>query len=209
MNFPGLFYFSLLIVIVTALVGGVRYRNLPRPLKILEWLILFSIIEVGLQWFLASYHIHNLWTSHYYSLIEIIFVTFMYSSWVKQKQYKVVLFLCLAGFIILWIVSKFTFEPLSIADDGTATVSKILQILFSTYLLVIVVRESDIVWTNDPRLWVVAGTIIYCAGSIFLFALFNRMLQISQDRLKVVWFLNWILIIVSNVFYMRGFLCKK
>ena len=209
MNFPGLFYFSLLIVIVTALVGGFRYRILPRPLKILEWLILFSIIEVGVQWFLASYHIRNLWTSHYYSLIEIIFVTFMYSSWVKQKQYKAVLFLCLAGFIILWIISKFTFEPLSMSDDGTATVSKILQILFSTYLLVIVVRESDIIWTNDPRLWVVAGTIIYCAGSIFLFALFTRMLQISQDRLKVVWFLNWILIIVSNVFYMRGFLCKK
>jgi uncharacterized membrane protein len=190
-------------------VGGVRYRNLPRPLKILEWLIIFSILEVGVQWFLASYHIYNLWTSHFYSLIEIIFVTFMYSSWVKQKQFKLILFLCLAGFIILWIISKFTFEPFSTADDGTATVSKIFQILFSVYLLVKVVRESEIIWTNDSRLWVVAGTIIYSAGSIFLFALFTKMLQISHDRLRVVWFLNWILIIVSNLFYTRGFLCKK
>jgi hypothetical protein len=209
MHFPVLFYISLLIVIVTALVGGFRYRNLPRPLKTLEWLIIINIVEMGVQWILASIRIHNLWTSHFYSLVEIIFVTFMYSSWVKQKQFKLILFLCLAGFSILWIISKFTFEPFSIADDGTATVSKILQILFSAYLLVIVVRESEIIWTNDPRLWVVAGTIIYSAGSIFLFALFNKMLQISHDRLKVVWFLNWILIIVSNVLYARGFLCKK
>jgi hypothetical protein len=193
---------------ITVLVGGFRYRNLPRPLKFLEWLIIVNFIEMGVQWILASFNINNLWTAHYYTLIEIIFVAFMYSSWMKQKQYKLFLFLCLVGFIIFWIVSKFTFEPFSIADDGTATVSKIFQILFSAYLLVIVVRESEIIWTNDPRLWVVAGTII-SAGSIFLFALFTKMLQISHDRLKVVWLLNWILIIVSNLLYARGFLCKK
>ena len=39
---------------------------------------------------------------------------------------------------------------------------------------------------KDSRFWVGAGIIIYSAGSIFIFALFNKMLEISADRLSMV-----------------------
>jgi hypothetical protein len=209
MKIPVLFYISMLTEIVTALVGGLRYRTLPRPLRILEWLIMFAILEVGVQWALSYFGIHNLWTSHFFTLIEMVFVVLMFSSWMKNRRNRMMLSLCLFVFIIFWIVSKFTFEPLSLVDGWTAAISKILQITFSTFLLVDVVKESDINWTDDPRLWIIAGIIIYSAGSIFIFALFNKMLQISPDRLKIIWFLNWTLIIISNLLYTRGFLCKR
>jgi hypothetical protein len=209
MKIPVLFYISMLTEIVTALVGGLRYRTLPRPLRILEWLIIFAILEVGVQWALSYCGIHNLWTSHFFTLIEMVFVVLMFSSWMKNRRNRMMLSLCLFVFIIFWIVSKFTFEPLSLVDGWTAAISKILQITFSTFLLVDVVKESDINWTDDPRLWIIAGIIIYSAGSIFIFALFNKMLQISPDRLKIIWFLNWTLIIISNLLYTRGFLCKR
>ena len=209
MNFPVLFYISLLVVIVTVLVGGVHYKYLSRPLRILEWLIVINILEVGVQWILISLHVHNLWTMHYFTIIELAFIVLMYSSWIKQRYSRLILFFVLAGFSILWIVSKFTFEPLSIADDGTATISKILQIIFSTYLLLIVVKESNIIWTDDPRLWIAAGVIIYSAGTLFWVAFFNKMLEVSPKRLLQSLSYNWILMIISNLFYMRGFLCKK
>jgi hypothetical protein len=209
MKIPVLFYISMLTEIVTALVGGLRYRTLPRPLRILEWLIIFAILEAGLQWALSYFGIHNLWTSHFFTLIEMVLVVLMYSSWMKNRRNRMILSLCLFVFIIFWIVSKFTFEPLSLVDGWTAAISKILQITFSTLLLVDVVKESDMNWTDDSRLWIIAGIIIYSAGSIFIFALFNKMLQISPDRLKIIWFLNWTLIIISNLLYTRGFLCKR
>ena len=209
MKIPVLFYISMLTEIVTALVGGLRYRTLQRPLRILEWLIIFTILEVGLQWALSYFGIHNLWTSHFFTLIEMVFVVLLFSSWMKNRRNRMMLSLCLFMFIIFWIVSKFTFEPLSLVDGWTAAISKILQITFSTFLLVEVVKESDMNWTDDPRLWIIAGIIIYSAGSIFIFALFNKMLQISPDRLKIIWFLNWTLIIISNLLYTRGFLCKR
>jgi hypothetical protein len=209
MKIPVLFYISMLTEIVTALVGGLRYRTLPRPLRILEWLIIFAILEVGVQWALSYFGIHNLWTSHFFTLIEMVLVVLMYSSWMKNRRNRMILSLCLFVFIIFWIVSKFTFEPLSLVDGWTAAISKILQITFSTFLLVDVVKESDMNWTDDSRLWIIAGIIIYSAGSIFIFALFNKMLQISPDRLKIIWFLNWTLIIISNLLYTRGFLCKR
>lgn len=209
MRLPILFYFSLLVEIVTALVGGFRYRNLPCPLRILEWLIIISLLEVGLQWTMASYNIRNLWTSHFYTLIEIVFVVLMYSSWMKKRQNRFMLSLCLSAFVVFWIISKFTYEPLSLLDGWTAAISKVLQITFSAYMLVDIVKESDIVWTSDSRFWVGAGIIIYSAGSLFFSALYNMMLQDSPDRLKLVYSMNWVLIIVSNLLYVRGFLCRR
>jgi hypothetical protein len=209
MRIPVLYYLCLLIQIITALVGGFRYRNLPRPVRILEWLMIVSVIDSGLKWLLISFHVHTLWTSHFYTLIELICIVSMYSLWMEQHGKKMILKLCLFVFIFLWIVSKFSFEPLSIADDGTAAVSKVFQIVFSAYLLLLIVKENTLVWTNDPRFWIVTSTIIYAAGSLFWYALFNKMLEISPDLLKQSYSLNWILLIVSNLLYVRGFLCKK
>ena len=209
MKFPLLFYIFLLIQCGVAIVGGFRYRSLPRPLRILEWLIILGIVDSIVQWFLASFRIHNLWTMHFYTLIELIFVFMIYSSWMKQHRSRSVLLLCFTVFTILWIVSKFSFEPFSLADDGTAAISKILQIAFSAFLLLDIVKENEVVWTKDPRIWVTTGVIVYSAGSLLLFALFNKMLQISPTHLLMMWSVNWILAIISNLFFLRAFLCKK
>jgi hypothetical protein len=209
MKLPILFYFSLLSQIIAVFTGGFRYRNLPRSLRILEWLIIVSIVDVVLQWILASFHIRNLWTSHIYTLVEIVFVVFMYSQWIKKRQNRLILLLCLSAFIAFWIVGKLTFEPLSLLNGWTAAISKIFQIIISVFLLLDVVKENDIVWTDDPRLWVVASIIIYSAGSLSISVLFNMMLLDSYDRLRLVMPINWILIIVSNLLYARSFLCKR
>jgi hypothetical protein len=209
MKLPVLFYFSLLIQIVAAFVGGFYYKNLPRPLKILEWLIIIGIVDVLFQLTLANFNIHNLWTSHFYTLIEIVFVVSIYSSWIKKRQNRIMLWLSLSTFIVFWIIGKFTFEPLTLLNSWSAAISKILQIIFSALLLMDVVRESDIVWSEDPRLWVVAGFIIYSAGSLSISVFFNMMLQESYERLRFVMSINWILIIVSYLFYVRAFLCKR
>jgi hypothetical protein len=209
MKLPVLFYLLLSVEAVTMIVGGFRYRILPRPLRILEWLIITYLLATVFQWTLASFHIHNLWTMHFNTMIEFIFIFMIYSAWIKQPRARRILLTSYIVFLFVWIASKFSFEPLSLADDGTATISKILQVAFSVYLLVDIVKENDIVWTQDARLWVVVGIILYAAGSLFWFALYNKMLQESPDRLIELYSLNWILIIISNLFFLRAFLCKK
>jgi len=145
---------------------------------------------------------------HIYTLIELIFIIMIYSFWIKRRRSRFILLFCLAGFAVLWIVSKFSFEPFSQADDWTSGISNILQIMFSGYLLVDIVKESDIVWTNDPRFWVATGTIIYSAATLFLFTSFTKMLQISTEHFLMLWPFNWIFLIISYSLYARSFLCK-
>jgi hypothetical protein len=206
---PLLYYICLFIHVATAIVGGFRYKSLPRPLRILEWMIVLGVIDEGLQYTLALSGIRTLWMSHFFTLIEFICVVSIYSYWINYDRKKMFLFLCLAVFSLLWSASKFTFEPISYSDDWTSTLSKVLQIAFSAYLLIEILKESDLRWANDPRLWVVAGVLIYAAGTLFWFALFNKMLEISPDLLRKSYSLNWFLMITSNVFFLIGFLCRK
>jgi hypothetical protein len=211
MRFPVLFYVAIVIQGIVVLVGGFRYRSLPHPLRLLEWLLLFIFMWGFIEWIFASHGINNLWMSHVSTVVEFVTVTLIFSSWLKFRYSHQMLFVLLIGFAILWIVSKFTFEPFARFDGLTAALSKILQITLSVLLLIKLVKESDseVVWTQDPRLWVAIGIILYSAGSLFIFALFNKMLQVSPDRLIQVWSLNWTLIILSNLLYAWSFLCKK
>ena len=197
-----------LTLVVATIVGGFRYRNLSRSLRILEWLFVFNVVEVTIQIALAVSHIHNLWTGHFYTFFEFIFIVLIFLNWMKPLLYRWMLWFCCSAFALFWIISKFTFEPISAFGGWTATISRILQIIFSIIILVTIVKENDIVWTKDPRFWVAASIIFYAAGSIFMFALFNNMLDISPQRLKSLWPMNSILMIISNLLYIRAFLCK-
>jgi hypothetical protein len=208
MKLPWLFYLFLFMHVSTALVGGFRYKSLPRPMRILEWLVVLSVVDTIGKLILIPFHYHTLWLSHYFTLFELMFITFMYALWFKLQSRKKILYWSLVGFTLLWIIGKVSFEPFSSPDDWTATVSKVLQIAFSIYILIDVIRESDILWTNDPRMWAAAGIILYAAGTLIWFALFNRMLQDSPELLRQSYSVNWTVLIISNLFFIRGFLCK-
>jgi hypothetical protein len=209
MRLPWLYYIFVLVHIITAFVGGFRYKSLPRPLRPLVWLISISVVDSLGKWVLISYNIRTLWLSHYFTLLELILISLMYAAWTKQDNRKKTLYWCIGAFFLFWIVGKFSFEPFSYPDDLTATISKVLQILFSLFILIDVNRESNIEWSNDPRMWIAAGIILYAAGTLLWYAFFEKMLQESPERLRQSYFLNWILLISSNLFYIRGFLCRK
>ena len=202
-------YIVVLIQFGAICVGGFRYRSLPQPLRLLEYLLVFAFIMTIIEWILASQSINTLWAAHISTIVEFVIVLIIFSFWMRHDLSRLVSFGCLIGFIIFWIISKLLFEPFSQFDGWTAAVSKIIQITFSSILFVEVIKDSDLDWSKDPRFWVAAGIIIYSAGSLFLFALFNKMLLISPDRLKFVWSLNWIFSIISNLLFARAFLCKK
>jgi hypothetical protein len=158
---------------------------------------------------LADRSINNLWIWHIETIVGIVAIVMIYSFWIKQRLGRLVLYGCLIGFIAIWIISKIFFEPFSQMDGLTGSISNMIQIAFSSFILVEVIKDNDIDWTNDSRFWVTTGTIIYCAGNLFIFALFNKMLQISPERLINVLDWNLVLTTVMYLTYIRSFLCKK
>jgi hypothetical protein len=104
-------------------------------------------------------------------------------------------------------VGKCTFEPFSVFDSYTSTIAKMVYIVVATSMLFNIQKDSLSVLRIDARVWVASGLIIYSAGTLLMFALFNVMLKESPNLVKAIWPVNWLLYIIVNLFYARAIWC--
>ncbi len=195
--------------LLVCFVGSFYYKSFPKQLKNFAVLIFFSTGNMIFMALLAMYNIPNLGFSHISTLIELNLLCIAFYYWIDNTKIKKSILIILILYIIFWIVSKFTFESFKLIGSWTTGTAIIIKITLSIILFIELIKGDSIKWTKDARLWIASGVIISSTGSLFLVVLFNIMLQISYVHLKLVWQVNWVLIIIANVLYIRGFLCKK
>jgi len=208
MKIPILFYIMLFIECLIAVWVLFRWKHSTVQLRLLILLLVVApVIAIADLW-MALYGIRNLWVTHISTLIEYVLILSMCYLWKPKIIDKRILMIGILAFIVLWIVSKFTFETLYRSDIYTSAIAKILEIIAAALLLFDVLGDSDVVVKTDARVWVSSGIIIYSAGTLFLFALQNMMLDNSPDLIKTLWPINWILSIVFTFLLARGVWCR-
>ena len=208
MNIPLLFYITLFIDCIVAVWVIFRWKYSTVQQRLISLLLVASAVAEVIELCMTLYHIRNLWVSQIFTLIEYILILSVCYLWKPKKTDKRILIIFIIAFTILWIVSKFTFEPFYLGDTYTSSVSKIIQIIVAASVLFDVLQDTDIQLKTDARLWISAGVIIYASGTLFLFALFNMMLDTSPDLIRTLWPINWILIIVFTLLLARGVWCR-
>ncbi len=173
-------------------------------------ILLFVLIAGSylLEEFLIKLGRHNLWVSHYSTLIEFLLMSGVFVIWNNNGKKKSAIVVLAIAFIMLWIVSKLTFEPFDRYDSYTTGIARALEIIYAVSLLFDVLKDPNLVIKNDARVWVSSANIIYSTGCLLIFTLFNTLLKFSVELFKVLWPLNWILLIISSSLYFKGILCK-
>jgi hypothetical protein len=172
-------------------------------------LLIASALSGIIELWMGFHHMRNLWISHLFTLIEYVLVLFMYSLWKPKKTDKKILLICIGAFMVFWAVSKYTIEPFYRDDTYTAAIGKMIEIIVATWVLFDVLRYSNSVIKTDARVWISSGIIIYAAGSLFLFALFNMLVNTSPELIKTIWPVNWILSILTTLLLARGIWCRE
>jgi hypothetical protein len=152
---------------------------------------------------------NNLWVIHIATLCDFIIEIGMFILWKKRKYEKRVLFIVGCLFVIVWLISKWTFEPMDKFDSYTSVISSVAELIIAITILFDVLRDAIPSLRMDPRVWVASGIIIYTAGALFILALFNEMLNISPDLIKKVWPLNWLLSFIGIILMARSLTCQK
>ena len=69
--------------------------------------------------------------------------------------------------MFVWLVGKFTFEPITAFDTYSSVISQLMQIGFGAWLLLIVVRDNEISWKNDVRFLDCLWHCILCCRHFF------------------------------------------
>lgn len=208
MDIPLLFYISLLIQSSVAAWALFRWKHSVTQQRLLSLLLVATPISGIAELWMDLHGIRNLWVSHLFTLIEYVLILSMYYLWKPKTIDKRILMIGIIAFIALWTVSKFTVEPFYRDDTYTSAIAKTIEIIIATWVLFDVLRDSDTVLKTEARVWISSGIIIYAAGSLFLFALFDMMVNTSPELIKAIWPINWILSIVTTFLLARGIWCR-
>ena len=116
------------------------------------------------------------------------------------------------GYTLFWFISKWTFEKWDQPGSYTLTVSTLVFILFSLYMLYRLVSRKDS--SGEPirgnfQFWVTSGILLYFAGSAIEFLMLSLIVNLSREAFFNIWSIHWSINVVVNICFAFGFLCLK
>ncbi len=197
-----------LIEIIAAVWALFQWKHSAIQQKLIILLLVVTPVIAVVEILMGFKGIRNLWVGHIATLIEYVLIISICYLWKHKKTDKRILMIGIASFIVLWIVSKFTFEPFYYSDTYTSTVANTIKIVAAAWMLIDILEIHDDSVKIDARVWISSGIIIYSSGTLFLFASFNMMLNTSPELIKTLWPINWILSIVFTLLLARGVWCR-
>jgi hypothetical protein len=199
------------LLVVTAVIAVWAPFRWKQSTKAQQFLIIY-VIEIFIIEFvevlLTYFHRHNLWLISISTLVEFILIVIIFYYLKINEREKSFLLFTGVSFIIFWLISKFTFEPLSTFNSYTSVVARLFQISISVSVFFDILKDPNVRLKNDPRIWIASGIMIYSTGSLILCILFLEIAKLPLEVFKTIWQINLFLNIVSEFLYARGIWCR-
>ena len=186
--------------------GVYRIRILPHELKFFVLYLTFALtIAVIANWFTRDQ-----WTLiiiNITTLIEYIFIMFIISSWQESQTIKRVMRILFWSYILFWIIAKLTFEPISGLYSITLSISQVILALSAGYTLFVVIGNHTQPLTRHQLFWMLIAFILNYTGTLIPTALGGVFFTQPGEALILLYSINWVLVIFSNILFTIGILC--
>ncbi|MGA9407839.1 MAG: hypothetical protein WBW71_11975 [Bacteroidota bacterium] len=192
---------------IPVVAGIARFKRLTDAMKVLFLFCLFSCLVAGAECVLSLNHMNNTFLSNYSFLIESAFIFVIYFFSIDSKRIKQINSVLAALFFCIWIIDKIWFAVPNQLNSEMAVASRVFIIVISILTIYTIVKKIDHQLINDPIFWVSSSTLIYSTGAIFIFGLSNELLKMGASYFITAWYINWMLAVVSNLMYTKGFFC--
>jgi hypothetical protein len=152
---------------------------------------------------------NNLFLLHFYVVLEFLMLCAVFYWSVPLKSTQNTLLMVAAAFVVFWVSDLiFFFDPGQI-NTVTQLVDRILLIVMSTITLQAVMRDEGSSLLQRPVFWAAISVILYSAGTLVAVGLGNQLLALGRSYFVFAWYINWTFIIIANILYAKGMLCKS
>jgi hypothetical protein len=190
-------------------IGIYLWKKLVWEMKILLVLFIFGFAtDMTVTWMPKDAR-WPYWLEHVYVLIELILVMVILISW-QKSQYVGRLFQILIGlYILFWVFAKFTYEPFNTTFYLTGSMSSVVLALCAGYTFLLVIGDQVQTLFHDYRFWILLPFVLYFTGRLMPVALQIVLFHHSREDLYLVWSINWVIAIISNILFSIGFTCPQ
>ena len=190
-------------------VGWIRWHSISKEMKLLFGLFVFYIGVVIVNLFMMGLRVNTIWLAQIYEVIEYVVFAMVFSFWCKNRKGQTAIRTSIAIYVIIWTIAKFSFEKLTLYNTFTGPLESLLLAAFGISTLITLLGEEMTPMVSDSRFWISTGIILYCLGTLPVFALANKLLVRPLAEFEKMWTINWILLVVSNAMYAIAFFVSR
>ena len=189
-------------LVVPLAIGGTRFRHYGLDLKALTIFLCLSLLLESVSVYLWSRSINNLPVLHIFTLVEFVFIWYIFHEHIRTViplrvgALFMVLFVAFTITNSLWIQSVFRF-------NSYARGIEILLILLYclVYIYTLLTSDNTVLLRRIPMFWFATGALLYYTMSFFLFLLSNDMLiHFPKGTNMISWGLHGVFLVIYHVF---------
>lgn len=194
--------------LVPTTVGVTRFARLSRALRILAALCLLACLNIATQYVLGLLNIRNYFISNYYRVVETSLLCAVFYHSVAAKGVRNVLTGLGILFVVIWGANMIWFNNPDQYKSGMAMISRTVVLVMSLITLQATLKDEQSHLVERPVFWIAMGAVLYSSGTLLVVGLSNQLLRLGKTYFDVAWHINWSLLIIANLFYTKGMLCK-
>jgi len=200
---PFLFYVVIVSTLFPPIAGAIRLKVLSREFRVLFFFFSAAALVEFVQVWLAMHHTNNLWASHIYHAGEFVVFMWVLAIWEEHRRINRLMVLSISIYLVLWVILKFTFNPIMQRVDALAFPVHIVFTILSIRLLHVLMEKERSLLLTIPRFWFLAGLLIYSSGDLVMYAFLSTIEQLPLDL--GIWQYHWLVNAIANVLFAASF----
>lgn len=194
--------------IAAGVVGAVRYRRLDPDVRLLAVLCIVAAVQLTLSYVLSLLTIRNYVVLNNYRPIELVLIGAVLYGLVEHALVRRIVVLCVSLYVVVWIVDLFTLDDPTQINNRMGMLSRLIVIVMALPALYDGQRTTSGPFSQSPLFWVGTAALVYASGTLLVVGFSNYLIGGSKETFISVWQINWVLLIMNNLFYTKGLLCK-
>jgi hypothetical protein len=208
MSTPIFGYVHLLGYFFPVVVGAKVYGQVSRGTKLLVILTFVALLNTSAQFVLSLWKIKNYFVSDYFRIFEVSLLCGVF--WLSMTRERIRKILASLGFMfaLVWLGDFVLTDGHEHLNSRMAMISRLFLLVMALIVLYTEVRDSRAKLTERSTFWVAGAVVIYTSGSFVVLAFSTTLLALGRAFFDAAWHVNWFLLIVSNLMYTKGMLCK-
>jgi hypothetical protein len=194
--------------LIPAAVGIRNFRKLERGMQFLALLCVLACIQLIAENVVALIYENNYFLVDYYTIVEFLLLAAVFYSSIESKIPRLVLAILFSAFVIYWLIDMIQRPDPHAINTKLAMVSRVFLIAVSLVGFQYSLKEESSVMAKMPIVWVSFAVVLYSAGTLIVFGLSNQLLKLGRPYFDIAWHINWGLLIVVNLMYSKGMICR-
>lgn len=202
-------------VLLPILLYLTRRYPVPREIRIIFWLSVASgvINFAGNQ--IGQRHINNQWLYHIYAVATFVVTSLYFITIFQDAIIRSIILLDLILFIIFSLINILFWQSLKDFNSNGFGVASIMFIIYSIAFYYGQLKNKESLFIEKlPNFWIVTGIFFYYTGNLFLFFIYNHLIDnklfIFSSFPDGPWIIHQIMFTILMVCFAVGILlCKQ